>query len=60
MIRPILALFNLGGGEIVLIIVLLSVLVLAALAILGMVFLILFLARKWSPRVAPPIQTGKS
>jgi hypothetical protein len=60
MIRPILGLFNLGGGEIVLILVLLSVLVLAALAILGMVFLILYCARKWSPRVPPSIQTSKS
>ena len=60
MIGPLFGLFNLGGGEIVLILVLLSVLVLAALAILGLVFLILYFVRKSSTRVPPPVQSGKS
>jgi len=60
MIRPILGLFNLGGGEIVLILVLLSVLVLAARANLGMVFLILYCGRICPPRVPRSIQTSNS
>jgi hypothetical protein len=58
-----LGLFNLGGGEIVLILILLSMLLIVPAALIGLIFLIIRLTRKSSrtpSSMQPPIQTSRS
>jgi hypothetical protein len=59
-----LGLFNLGGGEIVLILALLAMLLVVPSVLAGVIFLIIRMSRKSgacaSALVPPPIQSGRS
>jgi hypothetical protein len=59
-----LGLFNLGGGEIVLILALLAMLLVVPAVLIGVIFLIIRMTRKRgcgaSAPVPPPIQSGGS
>ena len=57
MTPTMIGLFNLGGGEIVLILFLLAILVLVPAAIIGLIFLIIHLTRSPS-KPSAPAQTG--
>ena len=63
MTHPMLALFNLGGGEIVLILALLVIMLLVPAVVIVVVLLIVRATRKTSygpPPIAPaPIQSGR-
>jgi hypothetical protein len=63
MTHPMFGLFNLGGGEIVLILILLSMLLIVPATLIGIIFLIVRLTRKAtnpaSPSGPPPIQGGR-
>ena len=64
MTYTMLGLFNLGGGEIVLILALLAMLLVVPAVLVGVIFLIIRMTRKsgWcaSGPAPPPIQTGRS
>ena len=64
MTYTMLGLFNLGGGEIVLILALLALLLVVPSVLAGVIFLIIRMSRKSGPcasaPVPPPIQSGRS
>ena len=63
MTHPMLALFNLGGGEIILILALLLLMLLVPAVVVAVVLLIVRATRKTSygppPTVPPPIPSGR-
>ena len=63
MTHPMLALFNLGGGEIILILALLLLMLLVPTVVVAVVLLIVRATRKTSygqpPTVPPPIPSGR-
>jgi hypothetical protein len=63
MTHPMLALFNIGGGEIILILALLVIMLLVPAVVIAVVLLIVRATRKTSnnppPTAPPPIQSGR-